>query len=155
MVPCTVKCRDRRSRWRSCNLLTAHLAEWLGYFTCYCINNGGGTDTKIRVHTESWPQRRQFSCCFCWDSKSNPYPFDHKSGALTIQLSPIPCMYVIACPRVCVVCLIFSSYYWSREKLNKSLNVLKISLDQLIFGTGMHLVAKDVTCVFPGSHGTC
>ena len=45
----------------------------------------GRTDTKIRVRTESWPQRRKLSCHSCRDS--NQGTFDHESGALTTELS--------------------------------------------------------------------
>ena len=44
-------------------------------------------DTEIRVSTYSRPWRRKFSCR---DSKSNPRPFSHESGALTTELSPPP-----------------------------------------------------------------
>ena len=48
-----------------------------GIFTdgYYCGNSWGGTDTKIRGSTESWPWRRKFSRCSCRDS--NLRPFDH------------------------------------------------------------------------------
>ena len=49
---------------------------------------GGGTDTEIRVSTESWPWRRKFSRRSSRDS--NPQPFNHESGALTTELSPSP-----------------------------------------------------------------
>ena len=48
----------------------------------------GGTDTEIRVSTESGPWRRNFSRNLYRDS--NPRPFDHDSGALTTELSPLP-----------------------------------------------------------------
>ena len=57
-----------------------------GSFTCYCGNTGGGTDTEIRVSTESRPWRREFSRRACRDS--NTRPFSHESGALTTELSP-------------------------------------------------------------------
>ena len=72
----------------SCNLPPALLAEWPGFFTCYCGNTGGGTDTEIRVSTESRPWRRKFSRRSSRDS--NPRPFNHESGALTTELSPPP-----------------------------------------------------------------
>ena len=71
--------------------VTCHLhflAEWPGFFTCYCGNTGGGTDTEIRVSTESRPWRRKFSRRSSRDS--NPRPFNHESGALTTELSPPP-----------------------------------------------------------------
>ena len=45
----------------------------------------GGTDTEIRVSTESLRWRRTFSCCSCRDL--NPRTFNHESGALTTELS--------------------------------------------------------------------
>ena len=50
----------------------------------------GGTDTEIRVSTKSRPRRRKFFHHFCRDS--NWQPFNHKSGALTTELSPPPCL---------------------------------------------------------------
>ena len=73
----------------SCNLPPAPLAKWPGSFTCYCGNTGvERMDTEIRVSTESWPWRRKFSRRSCRDS--NPWPFDHESGALTTEPSPPP-----------------------------------------------------------------
>ena len=40
----------------------------------------GGTDTKIRFWTKSWPWRRKPSRLSCGDS--NLRPFDHESGAI-------------------------------------------------------------------------
>ena len=53
----------------------------------------GGTDTKIRVSTESWPWRRKFSRRSCKDS--SPRSFNRESGALTTELSPLPRFIVI------------------------------------------------------------
>ena len=72
----------------SCNLPPALLAEWPGFFTCYCGNTGVERILKIRVSTESRPWRRKFSRRSSRDS--NPIPFNHKSGALTTELSPPP-----------------------------------------------------------------
>ena len=75
----------------ACLAVTCHLhflAEWSGFFTCYCGNTGGGTDTEVRVSTESRPWRRKFSRRSSRDS--NPRPFNHESGALTTELSPPP-----------------------------------------------------------------
>ena len=49
-----------------------------------------GTDTKIRVSTESWPWRRNFSRRSCRDSNLNPQPFNHESCALITDLFPLP-----------------------------------------------------------------
>ena len=51
---------------------------------------GGGIDTKMRISTESWPWRRKFSCCSCWDS--NPQPFHDKSCALPLSC---PCSLIL------------------------------------------------------------
>ena len=48
----------------------------------------GGTDTEIRVSTESRSWRGKSSRRSCRDS--NPRPFNHESGALTTELSPPP-----------------------------------------------------------------
>ena len=43
-----------------------------------------GTNSEIRVSTECWPWRRNFSCRNCRDL--NPQPFDHESSALITKL---------------------------------------------------------------------
>ena len=50
--------------------------------------HGGGTDTEIRVSTESRPWRRKFSRRSSRDS--NTRPFNHESGALTTEPSLLP-----------------------------------------------------------------
>ena len=63
--------------WQNdCDLLRATVVTqgWNGYWN--------------RVGTESWPWRRKFSRCSSRDS--NLWPFNHKSGALTTELSPPP-----------------------------------------------------------------
>ena len=75
----------------SCNLPPA---EWPGSFTCCCGSMWDGTDTEIRVSTESWKSSRR-SC-----GDSNPRPFDHESGALTTDLSPLPGEYYQTCGSV-------------------------------------------------------
>ena len=59
-----------------------------GIFYVLLRQHGGGTDTEIRVSTESRPWRRKFSRRSSRDS--NPRPFNHESGALTTELSPPP-----------------------------------------------------------------
>ena len=76
----------------SCN---APPAFWLNNHGFYLLlqQHRGGTDTKIRVSTESWPWRRQFYHCSCRDS--NPRPFDHKSGTLPLSHHHSPaCVHV-------------------------------------------------------------
>ena len=72
----------------SCNLPPALLAEWPGSFMCYC----SGTDTEIRVSTESWPWRRQFPTTpvGTWTRG----PFDQEPDALTAELPPLPSVRV-------------------------------------------------------------
>ena len=55
--------------------------------------HGSGTDTEIRVSTESWPSRTKFSLCSCQDSHLPP--FNHESGTLTTKLSPLS--YLLGC----------------------------------------------------------
>ena len=45
----------------SCSLPPALLAEWPGSLHAPAVT-WGGTDTRIRVSTESWPCRRKYSC---------------------------------------------------------------------------------------------
>ena len=71
---CVFSCKD---------LSPALLAEWPGSFTCYCGNKGSGTDTEVRVSTESWPWRIKLPPLL-------PGHFDHESGAsLTTELTPL------------------------------------------------------------------
>ena len=72
----------------SCNLPPALFGRKTGIFYVLLWKHGGGTDTEIRVSTESRPWRRKFSRRSGRDS--NPQPFSHESGALTTELSPAP-----------------------------------------------------------------
>ena len=64
----------------------------------------GGTDTEIRVSTQSRHWRRKFSQGSCRDSNPRLFTTFHESGALTIELSPPhgPRVCVRACVRACV-----------------------------------------------------
>ena len=80
----------------ACLAVTCHLHFWQNdrnLLRATAVTRGGGTDTEIRVSTESWPWRRKFSRRSCRDS--NPRPFDHESGALTTELSPPPMSLII------------------------------------------------------------
>ena len=71
----------------ACLAVTSHLHFWQNdrdLFPCYC--GKPKTDTQTGVNTKSWPWRRTFSCRSC--RASNPRPFDHESGALTIEPFP-------------------------------------------------------------------
>ena len=73
----------------ACLAVTCHLHFWQNdrdFLLATVVTRGGGTDTEIRVSTESRPWRRKFSRRSSRDS--NPRPFNHESGALTTELSP-------------------------------------------------------------------
>ena len=75
----------------ACLAVTCHLHFWQNdrdLLRATVVTRGGGTDTEIRVSTESRPWRRKFSRRSSRDS--NPRPFNHESGALTTELSPPP-----------------------------------------------------------------
>ena len=78
--------------------------------------NGGGTDTEIRVSTETRPWRRKFSRRSCRDS--NPQPFNHESGALTTELSRSLCGAVTPRPR-CAGDRVLYSLFTQLSKLRK------------------------------------
>ena len=88
----TIKPHTKGTYMFSCNLPPAPLAEWPGYFMCYCSNTGVEWILKW-ASTENWPWRRKFSCRSCWDL--NPQPFSHESGALTTELSPLPMLVTL------------------------------------------------------------
>ena len=71
----------------SWNLSPPVLAEWLRSFTCYCSNMRSNR-YKIRVSTESWPWRRKFCHCSCWDS--NLRSFNHESSIIPLNYSHFP-----------------------------------------------------------------
>ena len=73
-----------------CLAVTCHLHFWQNDrdFLRATVVTRGGTDTEIRVSTESRPWRRKFSRRSSRDS--NPRPFNHESSALTTELSPPP-----------------------------------------------------------------
>ena len=70
----------------ACLAVTCHLHVWLN--NRGLLRATGGTDTEIRVSTESWTWRTKFSRRSTSDS--NPQTFNHESGALTTELSPPP-----------------------------------------------------------------
>ena len=74
----------------ACLAVTCHLHFWQndrGLLRATAVTRGG-TDTEIRVSTESRPWRIKFSRRSYKDS--NTRPFDHESGTLTTELSPPP-----------------------------------------------------------------
>ena len=75
---------------------------------CYC-GKTDGTDTKIRVSTESWPWWRTFSC-----RDLNPQPFNHECGALTTEL------FLPASLDECWV----SHHLQNKTKLTRSLSLM-------------------------------
>ena len=74
----------------ACLAVTCHLRFWQddrGLLRATAVTRGwNGYRNKSR--TESWLWRRKFSRRSSRDS--NPRPFDHESGALTTELSPLP-----------------------------------------------------------------
>ena len=88
-----------------CNLPPALLEEWPGSFTGYCGNTGERNDTEIRVDTDSWHCRRQFSGHLCRDS--NPRPFGHESSA--VPLSYPRYRQVIIRENNAMLCIVWSS----------------------------------------------
>ena len=86
-----VPCHFMQSHIRkvyACLAVTCHLHFWQNgrdLLRATAVTRGG-TDTEIRVSTESRPWRRKFSLRSCRDSNSRP--FNHESGALTTELSP-------------------------------------------------------------------
>ena len=79
----------------ACLAVTCYLHFWQNdrdLLRATAVTHGGGTDTEIRVSTESRPWRRKFSRRSCRDL--NPRPFSHESGALTTELSLPPSVSV-------------------------------------------------------------
>ena len=112
-VPCTpynhARSHFMQSHMRkvyACLAVTCHLRFWQndrGLSRATAVTRGG-TDTEIRVSTESWSWRRKLSRRS--SRYSNPRPFDHESGALTTELSPPPRVSrVYWSPHGSVMCL--------------------------------------------------
>ena len=79
----------------ACLTVTCHLHFWQNdqdLLRAAAVTRGG-TDTEIRVSTESRPWRRKFSRRSSRDS--NPRPFNHESGALTTELSLYLCSVLL------------------------------------------------------------
>ena len=73
----------------ACLAVTCHLHFWQNdrdRLRATAVTRGG-TDTEIRVNTESPPWKRKSSSRSSRDS--NLRPFNHESGALTTELSPL------------------------------------------------------------------
>ena len=67
-----------------------------GIFYVLLQYHRGGTDTKIKVGTESWPWKRKFSCHSCHDW--NLQPLNHESSTLSLSYH---CSFVV----------LFSTYF--------------------------------------------
>ena len=67
-----------------------------GIFYVLLQYHRGGTDTKIKVSTESWPWKRKFSCYSCHDW--NLQPLNHESSTLSLSCQ-------------CSVVVLFSTYF--------------------------------------------
>ena len=77
-----------------CNLPPALLAEWPGSFTCHCSNGGGGNRHGIRVSTQSWLWRTEFSYHSCllnfklttfWSRVQQAMPAPHTVYSVCVQ----------------------------------------------------------------------
>ena len=113
-------CKATYVRWE-CLAVTCHLHFWQndwGLLRATAVTRGG-TDTEIRVSTESRPWRRKFSRRS--SSDSNPRPFNHESGALTTELSRCCCCCSF-CLLVWFVCL-FVLYSSCRFRFGAPLNI--------------------------------
>ena len=77
-VPCHIM-QSHICKVYACLAVTCHLHFWQNDWDLLhaTVVTRGGTDTEIRVSTESWPWRRKFSSRFCGDS--NLQPFNHES----------------------------------------------------------------------------
>ena len=65
-----------------CQFMQSQRERVHGSFTCYCSN---------MMVEQIWNWRRKFSC-----RDSNPWPFDHESGALSTELSQLP-IFTLKC----------------------------------------------------------
>ena len=92
--PCTsLQCRFIQSRTGRVHMYlavtcTCTFGKMTGIFYELLQQHRGGTDTEMRVSTESWPWRKKFSHFSSRDS--NPGLFNHESRALTTELMPTP-----------------------------------------------------------------
>ena len=76
-------------RVHACLAITGHLHFWQNdHDFLHATAVTWGWNRYRNKSTKSWPWRRKISRCSCW--YSNPQPFDHKSSALTTELSPLP-----------------------------------------------------------------
>ena len=74
-------------------------------------------DTEIRVSTESRPWRRKLSRHSSRDS--NPWPFNHESGALTTELSPPPTLSQWRhCPSSMIQAGVLTPLTFARHRLS-------------------------------------
>ena len=76
-------------RVHACLAITGHLHLWQNdqdFLHATAVSRGW--NRYRNKSTESWPRRGNISRCSCQDS--NLQPFDHKSSALTTELSPLP-----------------------------------------------------------------
>ena len=101
---------------------------------CYCGNMGRGTDTEIRVSTESYPGEENSPASLVQDS--NPGAFDHESSALTTELSLLTSRTVLKCFKryLCaMVCLQVQDFFFysSSSVLIPNIDCVQIKFDTL------------------------
>ena len=88
-APCHFKQSHIRKVY-ACLAVTCHLHFWQndrGLLRATAVTRGWN-GCRNKVITDSWPCRRKFSRPSCMDS--NQRPFNHESGVLTTELSPLP-----------------------------------------------------------------
>ena len=80
--PCTMSLHAKPHTKGAC-VFSCNLPFWRNDWDLFRAT----ANTEIRVSTESWPCRRKWFRRSCRDL--NPWPFNHESGALTTELSPL------------------------------------------------------------------
>ena len=82
--------QNRIRHVHACLAVTCHLHLWQNdrdLLRATAVTRGSGTDTEIKVSTESRPRRRKKIPAAPAGIRTRP--FNHESGALTTELSPL------------------------------------------------------------------
>ena len=82
--------QNRIRHVHACLAVTCHLHLWQNdrdLLRATAVTRGSGTDTEIKVSTESRPRRRKIFPAAPAGILTRP--FNHESGALTTELSPL------------------------------------------------------------------
>ena len=119
----------------ACLAVTCHLYFWQndrGLLRATAVTRGW-KGYEIRVSTESWPRRRQFSYHFCRDW--NPRPFDHESGALTTELSQRKVWHMQSVWRL----------HWTTIRLEHTYEWVTLSVKLSLSLTDLHVIAVELS----------